>query len=69
MKAEMKVKGKAGQGNTFWDAYQRIVGKVCAVKIEREESAYMSALPICYFFYQLSDDKSDQRIFCLSQST
>jgi hypothetical protein len=25
MKAEMKkVKGKAGQGNTFWDAYQRI---------------------------------------------
>jgi hypothetical protein len=25
MKAEMKkVKGKAGQSNTFWDAYQRI---------------------------------------------
>jgi len=25
MKAEMKkVKGKAGQGNTFWDSYQSI---------------------------------------------
>ena len=65
MKAEMKkVKGKAGQGNTFWDSYQRIAVEQGVRSQNRTRKVCLyECITYLLFFYQLSDGKSDQRIF------
>ena len=55
MKAEMKkVKGKAGQGNTFWDSYQRIAVEQGVRSQNRTRRVCLyECITYLLFFYQL----------------